>query len=176
MAETKQDRELIELLNELRVVLPGIQVMFAVLLIVPFSQGFVKVTEIQKNVYFMTFLCTAAATALVNWAFVICSRPTMLTGPETSSRSSTQTLWPRLAIDHAAARPTTPAPMTARGGHCSPAAGSDVHTHALLPSWSAITVYDGAWLSSTTIPPAATAAAIRCSATSGGTHTSTWNR
>ena len=56
------------------------------------------------------------------------------------------------------------------------AARSDVHTHALLPSWSAITVYDGAWLSSTTIPPAATAAAIRSSATSGATHTSMWNR
>ncbi len=50
-----------------------------------------------------------------------------------------------------------------------------MHTHALLPSWSAITVYDGAWLSST-IPPAVTAAAIRCSATSGDTQTSTWNR
>lgn len=65
MAETKQDRELIELLNELRVVLPGIQVMFAFLLIVPFSQGFVRVTELQQNVYFMTFLCTATATAFL---------------------------------------------------------------------------------------------------------------
>lgn len=65
MAETKQDRELIELLNELRVVLPGIQVMFAFLLIVPFSQGFVKVTELQRNVYFVTFLCTAIATAFL---------------------------------------------------------------------------------------------------------------
>jgi hypothetical protein len=37
-------------------------------------------------------------------------------------------------------------------------------------------VYQGAWLSSTTIPPAVTAASIRCSATSGGTQTSTWNR
>ena len=65
MAETKQDRELIELLNELRVVLPGIQVMFAFLLIVPFSQGFAKVTELQKNVYFLAFLCTAIATAFL---------------------------------------------------------------------------------------------------------------
>jgi hypothetical protein len=56
------------------------------------------------------------------------------------------------------------------------AAGSVVHTHALLPSWSTITVYEGAWLSSTTIPPALTAALIRCSATSGGTQTSMWNR
>lgn len=65
MAESKQDRELIELLNELRVVLPGIQVMFAFLLIVPFSQGFVRVTPLQKNVYFVAFLCTAVATAFL---------------------------------------------------------------------------------------------------------------
>lgn len=65
MADSKQDRELIELLNELRVALPGIQVMFAFLLIVPFSQGFVKVTELQTNVYFLSFLCTAAATAFL---------------------------------------------------------------------------------------------------------------
>ena len=45
MAESKQDRELLELLNELRVALPGVQVMFAFLLVVPFSQGFAKITE-----------------------------------------------------------------------------------------------------------------------------------
>ncbi len=33
------DRELIELLNELRVALPGVQVLFAFLLTVPFSSG-----------------------------------------------------------------------------------------------------------------------------------------
>ena len=49
-------------------------------------------------------------------------------------------------------------------------------TTPVLPSWSAITVSDGASLSSTTVPPAARAAAIRCSATSGATYTSTWNR
>lgn len=65
MAESKQDRELMEFLNELRVALPGIQVMFAFLLIVPFSQGFARVTEIQKNVYFASFLCTAIATAFL---------------------------------------------------------------------------------------------------------------
>ena len=49
------------------------------------------------------------------------------------------------------------------------AADASMHTTPLLPSWSAITVRDGASLSSTTVPPAATAAAIRCSATSGAT-------
>ena len=65
MAETKQDRELIELLNELRVALPGVQVLFAFLLVVPFSQGFTKVTSTQKAVYFAAFLFTALATAFL---------------------------------------------------------------------------------------------------------------
>ena len=46
----------------------------------------------------------------------------------------------------------------------------------VFPSGSAITVSDGAPVSSTTVPPAATAAAIRRSATSAATYTSTWNR
>ena len=62
--ETKKervDRELIELLNELRVTLPGVQVLFAFLLILPFQQGWSRVTELQKDVYFAAFLCAAAA-------------------------------------------------------------------------------------------------------------------
>ena len=65
MAETKQDRELIELLNELRVALPGVQVLFAFLLVVPFSEGFSKVTSTQKAVYFAAFVFTALATAFL---------------------------------------------------------------------------------------------------------------
>jgi hypothetical protein len=61
----KLDRELIELLNELRVALPGVQVLFAFLLVVPFQQGFARVTELQKGVYFFCFLCTAVASALL---------------------------------------------------------------------------------------------------------------
>jgi len=66
--ETKKerlDRELIELLNELRVALPGVQVLFAFLLGVPFTQRFAQATSLQKDAYFFTFLCTAAATALL---------------------------------------------------------------------------------------------------------------
>ncbi|MDP9066731.1 MAG: DUF6328 family protein [Actinomycetota bacterium] len=65
MAESKQDRELIELLNELRVALPGVQVLFAFLLVVPFSQGFAEVTSTQKAVYFAAFICTSLATAFL---------------------------------------------------------------------------------------------------------------
>ncbi|HEY3051079.1 MAG TPA: DUF6328 family protein [Gaiellaceae bacterium] len=63
--EEQLDRELIELLNELRVALPGVQVLFAFLLGVPFTQRFGQVTELSKDVYFLTFLCAAAATALL---------------------------------------------------------------------------------------------------------------
>jgi hypothetical protein len=59
------NRELIELLNELRVVLPGVQVLFAFLLIVPFSQGFTKMTSLQRGVYFVAFVLTSAGTALL---------------------------------------------------------------------------------------------------------------
>jgi high-affinity Fe2+/Pb2+ permease len=59
------DRELMELLDELRVALPGVQVLFAFLLTVAFSQGFVKMTVLQRNVYFGTFLATASATAFL---------------------------------------------------------------------------------------------------------------
>jgi hypothetical protein len=59
------NRELIELLNELRVALPGVQVLFAFLLFVPFSQGFAKITSLERYVYFASFACTSAATALL---------------------------------------------------------------------------------------------------------------
>jgi O-antigen/teichoic acid export membrane protein len=63
--EERLNRELIEFLNELRVALPGVQVLFAFLLIVPFSNGYADMTELQKDVYFVTFLCTAAASAFL---------------------------------------------------------------------------------------------------------------
>ena len=59
------NRELIELLNELRVALPGVQVLFAFLLIVPFSQGWRNVTDLQRDVYFAAVLCTTVATILL---------------------------------------------------------------------------------------------------------------
>jgi Kef-type K+ transport system membrane component KefB len=63
--EERLNRELIEFLNELRVALPGVQVLFAFLLIVPFSNGYANMTDLQKDVYFITFLCTAAASAFL---------------------------------------------------------------------------------------------------------------
>jgi hypothetical protein len=59
------DRELIELLNELRVALPGVQVLFAFLLTVPFTPRWTTVTTFQRDVYFATLLCTAVSSALL---------------------------------------------------------------------------------------------------------------
>jgi hypothetical protein len=59
------NRELIELLNELRVVLPGVQVLFAFLLAVPFANGWTRVTTLQKDVYFVAFVSAAAASILL---------------------------------------------------------------------------------------------------------------
>ena len=58
-------RELIELLNELRVILPGVQVLFAFLLTVPFTQRFPDLDDLETGVFFMTLLCTAVSTALL---------------------------------------------------------------------------------------------------------------
>ncbi|MFL5821661.1 MAG: DUF6328 family protein [Solirubrobacteraceae bacterium] len=61
----RADRNLNELLGELRVALPGVQVLFAFLLTVPFTQRFARVTDFQEKVYFGTLLCAAAASALL---------------------------------------------------------------------------------------------------------------
>src|ERR1700742_556450 len=59
------DRELIELLNELRVVMPGVQVLFGVLLTVPFQQRFATADTFQRYVYFIALLLTAASAAFL---------------------------------------------------------------------------------------------------------------
>jgi len=63
--EERLDRNLSELLQELRVALPGVQVLFAFLLAVPFQQGFEKITGFQKGAYFGTLVCTAIAAVML---------------------------------------------------------------------------------------------------------------
>jgi hypothetical protein len=60
--ERKRDRQMIELLNELRVALPGVQILFAFLLTVPFAQGFQRTTNFQRDLFFATLLATAVST------------------------------------------------------------------------------------------------------------------
>ncbi len=59
------DRELMELLNELRVALPGVQFLFAFLLVVPFQQQGVQLSDFQRDVYLATLLAAAVATGLL---------------------------------------------------------------------------------------------------------------
>jgi anti-anti-sigma factor len=55
------DRNLEEMTGELRVVVTGVQVLFAFLLIVPFNAGFVGVGPFERGVYFATLLCSVFA-------------------------------------------------------------------------------------------------------------------
>jgi hypothetical protein len=60
------DRNLQELLGELRVALPGVQVLFAFLLVVPFNQRFADITSFQRTTYMVTLLlATAASVCLI---------------------------------------------------------------------------------------------------------------
>jgi hypothetical protein len=63
--EDRLDRNLGELLQELRVALPGVQVLFAFLLAVPFQQNFTKISPFEEKVYFATLLCTAVSATLL---------------------------------------------------------------------------------------------------------------
>jgi hypothetical protein len=55
------DRNLEEMTGELRVVVTGVQVLFAFLLIVPFNSGFAGVGPFERAVYFATLLCSTLA-------------------------------------------------------------------------------------------------------------------
>ena len=59
------DRELRELLEEIRVALPGLELLFGFLLILPFTERFEIITGVQRDVYLACFVTTAAATALL---------------------------------------------------------------------------------------------------------------
>jgi hypothetical protein len=61
--QQRRDRQMMELLNELRVALPGVQILFAFLLTVPFSQRFGALTSFQRNVYYGTLIATGLCTA-----------------------------------------------------------------------------------------------------------------
>jgi uncharacterized protein DUF6328 len=65
-SETERvNRELIELLNELRVALPGVQVLFAFLLTMPFAKGFATTTPLQRDVFFLSLASAVVATILL---------------------------------------------------------------------------------------------------------------
>src|SRR2546429_7750584 len=59
------DRNFTELLQELRVAQTGVQILFAFLLTLPFTNRFDRVTELDRGVYVATIVAAAAATALL---------------------------------------------------------------------------------------------------------------
>jgi ABC-type uncharacterized transport system YnjBCD permease subunit len=62
--ETRKERvnrEMTELLGELRVALPGVQMLFAFLLTVPFDPRFERLTTSQRKIFYLTFVCTTIA-------------------------------------------------------------------------------------------------------------------
>jgi hypothetical protein len=68
MAENERERvnrELIELLNELRVALPGVQVLFAFLLAIPFAKGWASTTDFEHDLYFAALGSAMVATVLL---------------------------------------------------------------------------------------------------------------
>ena len=59
------DRNFDDLLQELRVSQNGTQILFAFLLTVPFSNGFQKVTDFQRGVYFTALLLSGLSAAML---------------------------------------------------------------------------------------------------------------
>ena len=63
--KARLDRELSETLEEIRVALPGVQVLFAFLLALPFQSGWEKVSDAQRGVYFASLCLALVASALL---------------------------------------------------------------------------------------------------------------
>jgi hypothetical protein len=63
--QERLNRQILELLNELRVAMPGVQVLFGFLLAVPFQQRFATVDDVQRTTYAATLVAAAVATAFL---------------------------------------------------------------------------------------------------------------
>ena len=61
----RYDRNLMELMSELRVALPGVQVLFAFLLVAPFNQRFSTLSHFERRPHMATLLCTLLASILL---------------------------------------------------------------------------------------------------------------
>lgn len=60
--EERRDRQVIELLQELRVAIPGVQILFGFLLTVPFAQRWGDTSQFQRSTFLVTLMTVAAAT------------------------------------------------------------------------------------------------------------------
>ena len=82
--QERADRNLSDLLQELRVALPGVQVLFAFLLTVPFTQRFKDLTDFQEKLYFGVLICIALASVFL----LSLPRPAIASSSGGSRRSS----------------------------------------------------------------------------------------
>jgi hypothetical protein len=64
LAEEEGDGDLGDMLNEMRVLLPGAQTLTAFLIILPFNGGFAEIRDMEKGVYVITFVCSLLALIL----------------------------------------------------------------------------------------------------------------
>jgi uncharacterized membrane protein YfcA len=64
-AAERDDRNLLELLQELRVAGLGVQVLFGFMLSLPFTTRFVKLSHAQRELYLASLLLAAISTALL---------------------------------------------------------------------------------------------------------------
>ncbi|MBA3488810.1 MAG: hypothetical protein H0T78_04560 [Longispora sp.] len=64
-AKERIDRELLELLYGLKVIIPGVQVLFAFLLAVPFASGFVKADAFQRDLLLVAAVAAAVSAVLL---------------------------------------------------------------------------------------------------------------
>jgi hypothetical protein len=63
--QERLNRQMMELLNELRVAMPGVQILFGFLLTVPFQQRFSQVNDFQQTIYFATLIAASIAAAFL---------------------------------------------------------------------------------------------------------------
>ena len=63
--EERLNRNLDQLMQELRVALPGVQVLFAFLLVVPFNTRFTELSALQRDIYLVALMCSGLASALL---------------------------------------------------------------------------------------------------------------
>lgn len=61
---SRHDEDLDDLLQVLRVLLPGVQTLTAFLIILPFSQGFPMIERSERWIYLATFVCSVSSLVL----------------------------------------------------------------------------------------------------------------
>jgi Family of unknown function (DUF6328) len=63
--EQRLQREHEQLFHELRAIIPGVEVLFAFMLTVAFTERFQQLTDVQRWVYYLTFLCAGVGLLLL---------------------------------------------------------------------------------------------------------------